>query len=204
MAVELDHLVVTAATLAEGVAHVEAALGVTLAPGGRHAAMGTWNRLLSLGPDLYLEVIAIDPGGPAPAHPRWYDLDAFSGASRLSHWALRCPRLEEALALCPPGSGRPMAFARGALRWRMAVPERGRLPFDDAFPALIEWGPPGPAAAHLPEAGCRLVRLHVAHPEAAALATALPLADPRIRVVPGPRPAFRAEIDTPLGPRFLE
>ena len=32
-----------------------------LESGGRHPHMGTHNRLLSLGPDLYLEVIAVDP-----------------------------------------------------------------------------------------------------------------------------------------------
>ena len=58
---ELDHLVVSAATLAEGVAYVEEALGVAMAGGGEHAHMGTHNRLLSLGPSDYLEVIAVDP-----------------------------------------------------------------------------------------------------------------------------------------------
>ena len=50
MQLELDHLAVSAASLAEGAAAVEAVLGVTLAPGGVHPHMGTHNRLLSLGP----------------------------------------------------------------------------------------------------------------------------------------------------------
>ncbi|MGB8622709.1 MAG: VOC family protein, partial [Paracoccaceae bacterium] len=37
----LDHLAVAAETLEAGVAAVEAALGVRLAEGGSHAAMGT-------------------------------------------------------------------------------------------------------------------------------------------------------------------
>jgi hypothetical protein len=60
-----DHLAIGAETLDEGVEAVEAALGVPLAPGGGHPAMGTHNRLLSLGPGEYLEVIAIDPDAPA-------------------------------------------------------------------------------------------------------------------------------------------
>ena len=55
-----DHIAITATTLQEGVDWVEAALGVTLAGGGKHNLMATHNRLLGLG-DLYLEVIAIDP-----------------------------------------------------------------------------------------------------------------------------------------------
>ena len=48
---ELDHIAVSAATLAEGVAHVEAALGVRLGVAiGNHALMATHNRLLGLGP----------------------------------------------------------------------------------------------------------------------------------------------------------
>ena len=47
---ELDHFALSASTLEEGVAAVEAALGVPLAGGGRHEKMGTHNRLLGLGP----------------------------------------------------------------------------------------------------------------------------------------------------------
>ncbi|MFM7460122.1 MAG: VOC family protein, partial [Burkholderiales bacterium] len=60
----LDHLVVGCADLARGAAWLERFLGVTLGPVGQHALMGTHNRLLSLGPDCYLELIAIDPAAP--------------------------------------------------------------------------------------------------------------------------------------------
>lgn len=200
----LDHLAVSAGTLAEGAAAVEAALGVALAPGGVHPLMGTHNRLLALG-DLYLEVIAADPAAPAPAWPRWFDLDRFSGPPRLSNWIVACDDLEAEIARGPDGVGSPLALERGDLRWRMAVPASGRLPFDDAFPALISWQGPAHPAQRLPEAGVRLIRLEVVHPEAEALAAALAgrLADPRVVLVPGPAPALRAEFDTPSGLRHL-
>ncbi len=47
-----------------------ATLGIAPGPGGVHPFMGTHNRLLRLGPRLYLELIAIDPDAPAPAQPR--------------------------------------------------------------------------------------------------------------------------------------
>ena len=78
---QFDHLVVPCARLAEGVAHVEAMLGVKMAPGGKHAVMGTHNALLGLGA-IYLEVIAADPDAPAPGRPRWFNLDEFRGPPR--------------------------------------------------------------------------------------------------------------------------
>lgn len=200
---ELDHIAVSAGTLAEGVAHVEAALGVALgAAVGVHDHMATHNRLLGLGPRDYLEVIAIDPGRAAPDHPRWFRLDRFRGAPRLTNWICRVPDLTAALAAAPAGSGRPVDLARGDFRWRMAVPDDGCLPFDDCCPALIEWRGPRPSD-RLADAGCRLTRLEVAHPEAGALERLLPLADPRVVFVTG-APALRATVSTPHGARVLE
>ncbi|MEE4111237.1 MAG: VOC family protein, partial [Desulfobacteraceae bacterium] len=72
---ELDHLVVAAHTLDQGSAYVQEVLGVPVTGGGKHAAVGTHNRVLKLGPGQYLEVIAIDPDGRQPKFPRWFNLD---------------------------------------------------------------------------------------------------------------------------------
>ena len=198
---ELDHLAVSARTLEEGTDYVEEALGVTLAPGGRHDLMGTHNRLLHLGPGLYLEVIAIDPEAPAPAHPRWFDLDNFEGAPRLTNWIACCEALAQVLPKAPAGTGTPMELSRGDLAWEMAVPEDGKLPFDGAFPALIAWLQGVHPAARLPEADCRLVGLEILHPDADALRAALAglLDDPRVVISEGPEKALRATIRCPRG-----
>ncbi len=200
----LDHLAVSAGTLAEGVAAVEAALGVALAPGGVHPHMGTHNRLLGMG-DIYLEVIAPDPAAPRPAWPRWFDLDRFSGPPRLTNWIAACDDLEAEIALGPQGVGVPVALERGDLRWRMAVPADGRLPFGDAFPALISWQGPAHPVQRLPDTGVRLIRLEVVHPQAHALHDALAgrMADPRVVLLPGPEKALRAAFQTPSGVRHL-
>ena len=202
MTLTIDHLAVSAETLEVGVAAVEAALGLRFAPGGVHPHMSTHNRLLGLGA-VYLEVIAADPAAPAPAWPRWFDLDNFAGAPRLTNWICACDDLDAAIAAAPCGVGVPVDLQRGDLRWRMAVPADGLLPFDGCFPALIQWQGAHPAA-RLPDQGARLRRLEVSHPEADALRSVLALADPRVVIVPGAMKALRAEIDTPHGLRVLE
>lgn len=205
MSLTFDHIAISALSLDEGVAAVEAALGLPLAGGGEHPHMATHNRLLGLG-DLYLEVIAANPAAPRPAWPRWFDLDNFAGPPRLTNWVARSENLSEDLAACPPGTGTPVDLQRGDYRWCMAVPADGKLPFGGAFPALIQWhGPLHPARA-LPDAGVRLTRLIIAHPQAEALRAALApmFADPRVQVEQGPVKAMQASFATPHGPRVLE
>jgi hypothetical protein len=204
MSLVLDHLAVSAATLDEGVAWVEAALGVPLAGGGKHPYMATHNRLLGLG-DLYLEVIATDPDAPKPSWPRWFDLDHFQGPPRLTNWVCRTDNLDAALTDAPNGAGAPVQLQRGDYRWRMAVPADGRLPFDNAYPALIEWqGDLHPAKA-LPDADVRLIRLDITHPKADELQRALAesLRDTRVTLHLGPHKSFRATFSTQHGTRVL-
>ena len=197
---QLDHLAVAAATLNEGVEWVASRLGTRPGPGGRHAAMGTHNCLMSLGPGLYLEIIAIDPDAPAPGHARWFDLDRFTGPPRLAAWVVRVPDLDAALATAPKGSGTPLQLERGDYRWRMAVPADGILPFDNCAPALIEWQGSAHPADALPPSPVRLRNLEVSHP--APLHRNLPEV-PGVTYADGP-PALRATFDTPLGERTLE
>ena len=196
---ELDHLVVTCAELADGRAWVEERLGVPMQEGGRHAAMGTWNALLSLGPNAYLDVIAPDPGAPDPGRPRWFALDRRAGPA-LTNWMVRTDDLDAALGRAPSGIGTPTRMSRGALSWRVCLPADGELPLDGAFPGLLQWDGAHPAPG-LADRGCRLSRLEVSAPDPAALAP-LGLDDPRIVLAEGPA-SLRATIVTPHGPRTL-
>jgi hypothetical protein len=198
----LDHLAVAGESLDAAAAHLEAALGLPLQPGGAHARFGTHNRLLGLEDGLYLEAIAIDPNAPAPDGPRWFDLDRLQGAPHLRTWIARVDDLDAAL-IRHPEAGQPLALERGDLRWRMAVPASGVLPFDNLFPALIEWQGTAHPAQRLAPSGARLVRLIITHPDVAALRDALSgLTDLRVVIEPG-APALRAEIATPHGLRVL-
>jgi hypothetical protein len=203
MMLSLDHIAVSALSLEEGANWVESALGVPLAGGGKHPHMGTHNRLLNLG-DLYLEIIATDPDAPSPAWPRWFDLDHFRGPPRLTNWICRTDDLNAALAAAPPGTGTPVDLARGDYRWRFAVPASGKLPFDDCFPALIQWQGDLHPTKSLRDHGIRLTQLEISHPDAPALEAALKdLADPRVHIQLGPYRSCRATFSTPHGTRVL-
>lgn len=163
----VDHLVVGARTLAEGAAWCEAALGVVPAAGGRHALMGTHNRLLAIGsaawPDAYLEIIALDPEAPPPARRRWFGLDEadFSAGPRLIHVVARTPVLDgvrQGLIDAGLQPGEPIAAQRGDLAWTLLVRPDGTLPCGGALPTLIQWHSRHPAPA-LPASGVTLQSL---------------------------------------------
>lgn len=165
----LDHLVVGASSLAEGLAWCEAQFGLVPGAGGKHALMGTHNRVFAVAsarfPRAYLEIIAIDPQAPPPGRPRWFDLDdaalqrVLAQGPALIHWVARCDDLEaELAALRAQGidAGEALAAERetpaGLLRWRIGVRTDGRRLAAGALPTLIEWGARHPADT-LPDVG---------------------------------------------------
>jgi catechol 2,3-dioxygenase-like lactoylglutathione lyase family enzyme len=195
---ELDHLAVTCASLDEGTAWAEEKLGVPFEQGGRHDRFGTHNRLLSLGPGLYFEVIAPEPG-TAPAVPRWFGLEEAT-APRLGNWICRTPDLAAALSEAPPEVGEALPLTRGDLAWTVTVPPDGSLPWGGAFPTLIQWSAGQHPADRLPDRGIRLLALEVGHPRAARLKTLLAgLDDPRLKVITTDHPSLRALFATPRG-----
>jgi hypothetical protein len=219
--VELDHLVIVAQTLAQGVQWCEAVLGITPGPGGTHARMGTHNRLFSItGPtaaDAFAEIIAIDPAAPAPAHRRWFEMDnpalqaAVAQAPRLVHAVVRTTRLEAhraALQAAGVDPGAPIAMSRasprGELRGRLTLPEDGGLRHGGAVPTLIEWDGPHPGG-QLPASGVQLLALQATAPDTAALAAAYAALDWRgVDRVAAPegasgRPGLHATLQTPRG-----
>jgi len=56
----LDHITLTAPSLAAGVEYVHQTLGVMPQVGGEHPRMGTHNYFLRLGQTVYLEIIAVN------------------------------------------------------------------------------------------------------------------------------------------------
>ncbi|MEK8029512.1 VOC family protein [Ideonella sp. DXS29W] len=210
MKLQLDHITVAALDLAEGVAWAQERLGVAIPPGGVHPLMGTHNHLMRLGEGLFLEVIA-PQADTRPGRPRWFALDSpaaraeLSRSPRLWTWVAGCSSLHAALGEVAGAAGPAVQVSRGTLTWRIGVSDDGAMPFDGAFPTLIEW-PEGPhPSGRMADAGCTLRRLTIQHPRAEQLAGQLAphLADPRVVVEPGDRCRLTAELDTPQGPRTL-
>lgn len=209
-ACQVDHITVTAPTLASGVQYVEEALGVPLQPGGEHPRMGTHNRLLRLGDAMFLEVIAVNPAAARPPRPRWFALDelAADAAPRLATWVART----RAIRATPPellavvGAVEPMS--RGELNWLITFPADGSLPLGGAAPSLIEWASPEHPASRMVERGCSLLGFTVLHPEPARVVAVLRALGLEQQVAvegsaPGTAPTLRARIATPAGPRTL-
>lgn len=202
--IEFDHIAISGETLDEASDCVEAALGVSLQEGGAHDVFFTHNMLLGLEDGLYLEAIAINPAAPKPDRARWFDLDRFKGPARLTNWICRTDDIARSLDGLPNGMGEVVDLQRGDLRWQMAVPESGILPFDNCAPAIIEWKTAQHPARRLAPSGVWLRRLTICHPEAGALNQVLSQAldDDRIAFEKGD-PALHAEFDTPSGIRSL-
>lgn len=200
----LDHLAVVCRDLDRGCAYVEQALGVPLQPGGQHARFGTHNRLLSLGPGEYLEVIAPDPNAAPFTGPRWFNLDHAPKEPILGNWIVRCETLADVLPDAPAALGPALPLQRGDLTWQLTVPPDGSLPYGGAWPTLIEWGQGAHPASRLNDAGVRLTELAIHHPQATDIADDIAnhLQDPRISHHTGPM-AISAIFDTPNGPRRL-
>jgi len=189
LASHIDHLVVAAASLTEGVQWCEATLGITPGPGGEHPLMGTHNRLILIGspmfPDAYLELIAIHSGAPcarsAPAR-RWFDLDDQELQNQLAkrgphlvHFVARTARVDagvRALAHLGLDRGEVLPASRptpqGLLRWKITVRQDGQRLFYGALPALIEWGETHPTHS-MPASGVTLQSLGANHPRAQTL-----------------------------------
>lgn len=195
----LDHIAVIATNLDDGVAHVADALGVTAAGGGEHPMTATHNRLLGLG-DIYLEIIAINPAAGLPKLARWDVLQRLNGPPRLANWIVRSDDLDRDFADSPDGMGEIVSLQRGDLRWRMSKSTDGKQPFDNAYPAMLQWQ--GKSASDLiPDSGCRFISLEITHPDAGQLNQALSanLADERVSIIQGDSITFKAEIQTPNG-----
>ena len=196
---QIDHLVVAAHSLQQGVEWCEATLGTTPAAGGEHEKYGTHNRLFKIAtpafPVAYLEIIAINPDAVIEKKPpptRWFDLDnsqlqaELLKSPRLIHFVANTSNIQDARhAWKAQGIDRgPVIHAsrktpKGLLQWQITVRLDGDRLFDGTLPTLIQWGKPEAADPmhlhprnHLPRSGVSLKSLSVSHPSAGKIQAA--------------------------------
>lgn len=202
---KLDHITVVARTLDEGSEFIRNALGVDIPEGGAHPRMGTHNRLMSLGSDVFLELIAIDPDAEEPRRPRWFNLDRFDGAPRLGTRVLGTNDIESALASAHQDSEQATQITRGDLEWLISVPDDGAMPMQGGFPTLIEWPPEPHPVSYMTDLDCRLKTLTIEHPEAEEIERLIGhrIDTGLIKITEGTKLKIKASIQTPFGEREL-
>ena len=202
--IQLDHLVVAASTLDQGSRFLEELLGTSLQVGGQHVGFGTHNRLLSLGSDTYLELIAIDPNQTQLQHPIPFGLGSASmqkaiiAQPRLIAWVASTTSIRDALRSHQPKIGQATAMQRGDLHWTIALRSDGqRVP--DGLPTLIDWGQTAHPCTRLTDTGIRLRALHINASIDAHSALKLSINDPRIFIQPAKLSSIRAILQTRSG-----
>ena len=204
----IDHVVLATDDPDATAEELEAKLGLAATGGGRHEALGTFNRLVWLG-DAYLELIGVfDPELAAASWLGREVLASLADGGGLVTWAIAVDDLDGALRWAPPDAGLvgPIDGERrrrdGRLvRWRLARPD----PVTPVAPFLIEhdaagaeWTPDERAARaeeHHPLGGrARLVGLEVVTQNPAAAAGAL-----RRQLAAAVEPAGRGVVRVRLG-----
>ncbi len=220
----VDHLVVLATDLEQGVAWCQATLGVAPGAGGAHPLMGTHNRLLTIGsdqyPTAYLEIIAIDIAAQPQliaGHARWFDMDNPTLRARVAehgpqlvHFVAGVPDIAVAVetwakqgidrgAVLPASRETPT----GLLQWQISVRDDGQRLFDGCLPTLIQWGAKHPTHT-MAASGITLQELQVFHPQADTLLRAYQTLDLSTVSIHAGSAQIRAQLQTPKGLVILQ
>ena len=199
----VDHLVYATHDLNRGVEEIEKLLGVRATPGGQHPGRGTRNALITLGPAIYLEIIAPDPEQPPPKTPRPFGIDGLK-ESRLVAWAANASdlgRLRDEAERKGARLGEVMSGSRRRtdgvlLSWRYTDPQT--VLADGLVPFFIDWGQ-SPHPARTAAQGASLIALRAEHPDAQRVQRLLNELGLDLPVQTGATPALVAIIDSPRG-----
>lgn len=224
MTARIDHLVVGASTLEEGVDWCEGTLGITPVQGGEHPLMGTHNRLFSIAtaqyPNAYFEIIAIHSGAACAriqGAKRWFDLDnpalqhhlAINGP-QLIHFVASTPHARpaiQALASMDIDRGELLAASRmtekGLLSWQITVRNDGQRLLNGTLPTLIEWASAHPSTG-MAASGVVLQAVTASQPDTKTLGAAYAAIGMQgVAVAQGPA-GLMAVLQTPRGLVTLE
>ncbi|MEM7285945.1 MAG: VOC family protein [Actinomycetota bacterium] len=198
----LDHLVLATPDLAETVAEVAAATGVTPSVGGPHVGRGTRNELCSFGDGTYLEIIGPDPDQPPPAEPPPFGIDRVTRRGLVT-WCAKgsdLAALVESAGTAGLAMVGPEAMQRqapeGLLSWDLALPafdtEGGIVPF------FIDWADSvHPSTTSAP--GLTLAGLTGHHPDPTAVRATLDVLGVSIAVEQGSSAGLSAKLRGPAG-----
>ena len=214
MPVALDHLVVGAANLDQGITWIRDLFSVEIPRGGEHTRMGTHNCLMQIGSGAYLEVIAINPAAPSSGRPRWFGLDnpsvraALEQQPSLLTWVVNTHDISASQQQTKFSFGNVEAMNRDSLKWLITLPADGNPPEGGVIPMLIQWQNSIHPAHSMANLGCSLQKLEIYHAQPELIAAVLKSIGAwelvEIQGLPaGSRPYLAAHILTPSGCRVL-
>ena len=214
MQTRIDHLVIGAGDLAQGISYVKDFLCVDIPYGGIHTKMGTHNHLMQLGNDIFLEVIAVNPDGKSPETPRWFGLDdphvreQIKKKPALLNWVVNTENIEELLEQADFSFGKKQLIDRGNLSWYFGLPRDGRLLAGGMLPYVIEWQTDFHPSRNMADTGCRFQHLEIHHPNPTWIKTILTSIGAENLVDihalhENSTPYLIAYIDTPYGIKLL-
>ncbi|HKK73824.1 MAG TPA: VOC family protein [Saprospiraceae bacterium] len=199
----VDHLVLAVPDLHQAIAEVHELTGVKPKIGGQHMGRGTWNALLALGHDTYLELIAPDPQQVLPEKGCWMGVDQIK-EPKLIHWAAKVHPIVDVIKKAKNHQvqiGKLSSSSRTringqVLSWMLTEPvsgeDGGLLPF------LIDWEDSDHPAESLPQK-CKLIHLEGRHPHPEQINAQLAVLDIQMEISLGNRPQLLASINTPNG-----
>lgn len=202
----LDHFAYAGRDLDVLIQRIERLAGVRPLFGGRHPGRGTMNALASLGGEVYLELLALDPSQSGQGDmSRRIDSLAQPG---LFFYMLRGSRLEDAReTLRRHGIEADLFDASrqtpdaGVLRWQLLVPKPDNA-YGMMIPNCIDWlDSVHPASTSI--AGCTFEAFEMGHPEPERLRALLADLGADIALHRADRPFMRLAIHTPKGPLLL-
>ena len=204
----IDHLLYATSDLQRGMDEIENLLGVRPVKGGHHPQYGTHNALLSLGPGIYLEVIARDPELASPNHGALIDIPE-TDRSGLVTWVFRVANIQDSfealrdsgVLLGPINTGSRRKPDGQVISWELTDPYA--RPFSGAIPFLINWGNTVHPSVVVPSGGL-LVELTITHPEADKVRDVLSILGAGVKVVHGDQFHLSAKIKTENGVRIIE
>ena len=206
----VDHLVLGVNDLQSGIKWFEQQTGICAAIGCSHPGKGTQNALVSLGNDdcqQYLEIIAPDPR--QTEHELAAELLTLA-TPRLVLWASATIEMEvitdEAKTVGfitnGPTDGSRKRPDGNVLKWQLlnvARETEKELRYFNLLPFFIQWDKDSLHPSQDSPAGCQLVSLEFAHPDAEAMTAAMNSLGIKACVSKASAPAIIATLQTPKG-----
>jgi Glyoxalase-like domain len=201
----VDHLLLGASDLDQGIAWVEKTTTVKAIAGGSHPGVGTRNALLSLGGKQYLEIIAPDPAQTAFN----FQIDVRKLAvPRLITWAAVTSDInsiakraqETGYQIFGPRDGSRARPDGKTLKWKtMGVMNTLGVQGVEPVPFFIEWAAESLHPSQDSPQGCRLSSIELEHPDPAGVRATLEKLGIGIEVKQAKEARLKAALDTPKG-----